>query len=456
MARVQQTTRADGRQTDQRNPGYRNHRERHLPTFACNVNPMAHNEVQPVTVNPGGPVFISHRHSDAKELARAMAWAVRAAGMPAWLDTDDLPPGDVERRVGEAMAGGLSGAVVVVTPEIAASSFIRDVELPQLLRLAEDPAFTLSVVSTLTTEAGTIDAGAADDLLMSKKTLADFLQQQVESNASQPRQLAKVAHWHARRRLEAIGHLGAETVTVRLGTRDAPAAAPLTTDLGVVLREPELGRSRPSRDALTALQAAWEWFPSITRTAGTVRFSGDAHLSVACAIGASLPATRPVCVEVEAFDGTWSLAAKRTGYPVKRVAAEQSDPEQPVIVYVDLLPSSLPGAARALKEKLGPASFLHLRISTERIDPTDGGALAMSVATEIRRFVSQVGGVTVHLLLACPFASALLIGQSLNTLTLHLYEWENGTYVPSMVVKSGVGGSVIQEVTMDVDEIDWA
>lgn len=40
--------------------------------------------------------------------------------------------------------------------------------------------------------------------------------------------------------------------------------------------------------------------------------------------------------------------------------------------------------------------------------------------------------------------------MSLNTLTLRLYEWEDGTtppsYVPSAVVRSGTGGSPIIEV----------
>ena len=105
-------------------------------------------------VSPRGPVFLSYRHSDGAELATALACALRAAGVPVWLDRSDLPPGDTERRLAEAMQSGLSGAVLVVTPDVGASTVIRDTELPQLLALEAEGAFTLSIASTIGAEAG--------------------------------------------------------------------------------------------------------------------------------------------------------------------------------------------------------------------------------------------------------------------------------------------------------------
>ena len=86
-------------------------------------------------VSPRGPVFLSYRLSDGAELAIALAWALRSAGVPVWLDRSDLPPGDTERRLEEAMQSGLSGAVLLVTPDIAASNVVKDIELPHLLVL---------------------------------------------------------------------------------------------------------------------------------------------------------------------------------------------------------------------------------------------------------------------------------------------------------------------------------
>ena len=100
-----------------------------------------------VRVVPRGAVFISYRHSDGGELATRLAWALRSAGVPVWHDQSDLPPGDTERRLQEAMKSGLSGAVLLVTPEIGQSPVVKEIELPQLLDLESTGTFTLSIAS---------------------------------------------------------------------------------------------------------------------------------------------------------------------------------------------------------------------------------------------------------------------------------------------------------------------
>ena len=99
------------------------------------------------------------------ELAIALARALRSAGVPVWLDWSDLPPGDTERRLEEAMQSGLSGAVLLVTPDIGASSVVKEIELPHLLALEAEGAFTLSIGSTIESEAGGLDYSAPDRLL---------------------------------------------------------------------------------------------------------------------------------------------------------------------------------------------------------------------------------------------------------------------------------------------------
>ena len=90
------------------------------------------------TVDPRGPVFVSYRTSDGSALATDTAWALRAAGVPVWHDQSDLPPGDTRNRLAEALGSGLSGAVLLVTPEIKHSEVVREIELPQLLQLSEN------------------------------------------------------------------------------------------------------------------------------------------------------------------------------------------------------------------------------------------------------------------------------------------------------------------------------
>lgn len=85
---------------------------------------------QPSATPPGvdllGPVFVSYWVSDGSAHALKLAWALRATGVPVWHDETDLPPGDTTRRLKEALASGLSGAVLVVTPEISRSTVVRE------------------------------------------------------------------------------------------------------------------------------------------------------------------------------------------------------------------------------------------------------------------------------------------------------------------------------------------
>ena len=100
-------------------------------------------------VDPLGPVFVCHRTLDGAAKARYLAWTLRATGLPVWHDKTDLLPGDTPHRLTQALEGGLSGAVVVVTPDITNSKVVRGLELPRLLELAKDPRFTLAFANTI-------------------------------------------------------------------------------------------------------------------------------------------------------------------------------------------------------------------------------------------------------------------------------------------------------------------
>ncbi len=100
-----------------------------------------------MTADALGPIFISYRQSDGT----ATAVTLRAAGVPVWQDRDDLPPGETEHLLEIAIAAGLSGAVLTVTPEIERSAVIRVIEAPALLDQADahPDAFTLQLASTV-------------------------------------------------------------------------------------------------------------------------------------------------------------------------------------------------------------------------------------------------------------------------------------------------------------------
>ncbi|MXV91100.1 MAG: toll/interleukin-1 receptor domain-containing protein [Acidimicrobiia bacterium] len=433
---------------------------------------MAEHEPTPsraIAVEPRGPVFISYRHSDARALAESLAWALRAAGVPVWHDVTDLPPGDTDRRLGEALASGLSGAVVIVTPEIGQSQVIRDLELPRLLDLEQESNFTLAVGSTVEAggSAGSLDYSAPDRLLGQPPGTLQRLNQRrvarVEERAELANALARQRLARLRTEIENAGGV----LVVDIQTRVPPVATAQDGDLVLRLRPPVDGERRPHRGGLEDLHRFLGELPLLIATAGAhaVRVRGGAHLSVACAIGAALPTTLVGTVEVVDTAGhTWVLPGQAPS-PTGERLCEAVTPggynygRGPVLAFIDLLPQQSDAAFDAMLRSGRPAfaGVLHLRPRTAGLlNPGDAEMLVGELNAEIRALANTHRTTEVHLLLRCPYSVAVLLGRTLNTLTINLYEWEdtpdgdsgpNPRYVPSIVLRSGSGGSPIDRIT---------
>lgn len=419
----------------------------------------------PAGVDPLGPVFVSYRQSDGSPLAVALAWALRAAGVPVWHDQTDLPPGDTAKRLQEALASGLSGAILVVTPQIADSKVVREVELPALLDLAKNRAFTLSIVSTISRpdQPGMLDYGAPDRLVgVAAGTLSAIEQSPGVSGV----QRADVARRLARRRLEHLRPAIADggELVLDLQTRVPPFAAQHDAHLVVRLRPPMDGHRRPDARGLADLQAFLGQLPQLVAISGAsqMRVRGGAHLSVACAFGAAVPTTLMGSVEVVDTSGKpWLLAGQAPSAGPERVLVPVSPPSHnhdrgPVLVYVDLLPQRSDAAYDDLVAKNDFASVVHMRpVAAGLLEPAEAGRTVGDVIAAVREIAGSHGTTEVHLLLRCPYPVALLIGRCLNTLTVHLYEWEDAVegdaasprYVPSVVLRSGAGGSPVDRVS---------
>ena len=421
-------------------------------------------------VDPRGPVFVSYRQSDGSALASDIAWALRAAGVPVWHDESDLPPGDTKRRLAEALASGLSGAVMLVTPEIQLSRIVREVELPQLLQLEENSDFTLSVLSVIERDSGKLDYDAPDRLLSQPEGTLTRIKQEPARTQSER---ANAALAHCQRRMQAVRSEveGADrTITVDVQTRIPPFATRVDADLVLRLRPPVDGDRRPHQQGLQDLKLFLANLPQLLALAGaehaTVR--GGAHLSAAYALGAALPTT--LIGRVQAVDtggDVWSLTGNAPvpdgSYEI--IGVKQTSPtfapSGAILVYLDLLQAR---SDYAFDELIAgnPARFA----AAFQIRPARGGMLrpdeAATTIGEVSRVIRDLAGQhrtsEVHLLLRCPWTVALLLGRTLNALRVHLYEWEDGPddsgaiasprYLPSLVVRSGAGGSPIESVIL--------
>lgn len=417
-------------------------------------------------VDPKGPFFISYRQEDGTEIAVALSWLLRGAGVPVWHDRSDLPPGDTSDRLDEAIASGLSGAVLLVTPRVEHSPIVRTIELPRLLALEPNRDFSMAIASTIRRDTdGKIDYEAADALLGSAPGSLGRLDQ---SPADTPEGLMKIVRGafshrldRARREVEARG--GVATISVQ--TRSTPHSQDNGgSDLALRFRPPASGRL-PDRLGLMDAAATLPLLTEVTSRTGAlaIRVNGGAHLSVAMGVGCALPSTHVGRLEVVDMEGqVWSArsvsapaapAAERlmkVGHGFGR-AVGPSD-RRPVLVYLDLLPSRSDAAytnfLRAHPDEF--AAWVHLRpLDAGPLESDQAGPLIEEAAYRLRDLVGQFNNVEVHVLLRTPWPVALLLGRLTNTLRVVAYEWDDEGdagphYVPSLRLRATAGGPITE------------
>jgi hypothetical protein len=419
-------------------------------------------------VDPHGPVFVSYRQSDGTECAVALAWLFRAAGVPVWHDQIDLPPGDTDSRLQEALADGLSGGVLVVTPEIEHSAVVRNIELQQLLDLERDPRFVMTVANTVRGSNGNLDYSAPDKLLQKPPGTVGRIEQRSGDTGEGRLVIVRKVLLH-RLRYQARARGGQErSLHLSLQTRGRPSSAEADpADLRIRLRPATAGRL-PSSDGLHDLQATLPLLAEAiaTRGATSLRITGGAHLSVALAVGSALPATLIGDVSVEGTDGnswrTATVSAHATGGGSLQLVGHGANPLRSattrkfVAAYVDLLPDRSDDAYnRFLNERSDFDAWQHLRSAHDGpLAASEAGPLILETASRLRKLSQDNGNAELHLLLRAPFPAAVLIGRLLNTLRVVAYEWTPADdadtdgrprYVPSLVIAtSEASGPIIQ------------
>lgn len=402
-------------------------------------------------VKPLGPTFLSYRVSDGRAYAESLAWALRAAGIPVWHDETDLPPGDTRHRLQEALASGLSGAVLVVTPELADSAVVRDVEVPAILALAADPVFSFVIASTVEDPAhpGHLDFAAPDQLLrLPLDSLRPFKQYGI------PADTGTIARDLARRRMRVHHELLQGTLEINLQTRLAPQAEVSGSGLVVRTRPPTDGRRCPPAAIWAPLADFLRSLPQLVEASGAERLlvRGGAHLSVAFALGAGLPTTTGWRMAVEGSDHQPWVDTTTDGVELHERLETRDNGNASAAVLVDLVPAPAPVAT--FDEHVNHQAYRGiLRVSQARpapLPPAAGAGTADAIGDRIRRAAAACGTNRVDLFLRVPFPMAVLLGRRLNTLEVTLYEWEDGVspprYVPMATVAPGRGGGPIVHI----------
>lgn len=421
-------------------------------------------------VRADGPVFISYRQSDGTRQAESLENLLRAAGLVVWRDRVDLRPGTTTDRLEQALTEGLSAGVLVVTPDIVDSEIVRERELPRLLQLDEDLAFSLCIANKIARPGieSKCDYDAPDRLLRlaPARTLADKKQANVLAPAGELEIVRDLLMHRIEQRRPEIRADDRDFI-IRVQSRPAPFAVDADDDdLHMRIKEATEGRL-PSHDGLELLRRTLPLTGDAVFAAGAkrVQVSGGAHLSIGLALGAAFPETKignvaVVDVQKNAWESTPS--SSDPGVTELNVEALPTKVTQPgdaankVAVFVTLTGgpdlSAFERLVRESEEGFANAEIVSVT-SSSRIDPQEAGHLSRAVAQHIKRLSADHGRAEVHLAFHGPFPMAVLVGRYLNTLRTVAYEWDgdtiNGTrYRPAVTLEPGVTGGPITGVLL--------
>lgn len=417
-------------------------------------------------------MFISYRQSDGTKIAAKLAWLLRTAGIPVWRDRDDLPPGDTDERLKQALSDGISGGVLVITPEIEISRVVKKVEAPRLIAFhQENQGFALGIANATKDAAGKIDYTAPDRLLEEQTGTLSGVDQKSSSRKGLV-DLVRQMVWHRISQLRKQVETNDETFNVSIQTRNTPQVYDRTdAELDIRLR-PSRHERLPSIRGLRDLKDTIGLLPNAVTRSGArrVRVHGGAHLSVAFALGAALPSTRVGEMEVIDSEGAcWRSDSEPQiqSPPAIRVKSQGGTGIRPpegrpaVAVYVDLYPLSSDSAFEQYLEDNAAQLSAWEHLTYEKgtlINSCEGGQVAAEVAARIRMLSYANRNAEVHLLLRCPFPLAVLIARLTNTLRFVVYEWNDtelsGTnlvpvrYTPTVRIRTTAHNGVIDEILL--------
>lgn len=451
----------------------RRQRLRRVVTQDANVTvpPLQFGQLGPLpdgAVRGAGPVFISYRQFDGTQQAESLEHLLRAAGLVVWRDRVDLRPGTTADRLEQALTEGLSAGVLVVTPDIVNSEIVRERELPRLLQLDEDSAFSLCIANKIARSGSKskCDYDAPDRLLRltPARTLANKKQSNVLGPAGELEIVRDLLMHRIEQRRSAIREEGRD-FTIRVQSRPAPFASDADDkDLHLRIKEAAEGRL-PAFDGLELLRRTLPLTGDAVFAAGAkrVQISGGAHLSIGLALGAALPATKIgnvaiLDVESNAWESTpGNDDPGTTELDIAALSIEATHPSNAttrVAVFVTLTADpDLTSFERLVHES--EYDFANVEIvsvkSASRIDPKEAGRISQAVAQHIKRLSAAHGRAEVHLAFHGPFPMAVLVGRHLNTLRTIAYEWDGDTingprYRPAIALAPGVTGGPITEV----------
>lgn len=379
--------------------------------------------------DPTGRCFISYRRARADD-AELLVHALHDHGIPTWQDRSNLRFENTEDEIRRVLANpNTSSAVMLITQEVAESAFIRNVEVPDIMRRTEnqDGFFLLAVPIGL-------DYKTAAEAVESSRVAHDILVRKMRQVLDSPLtegSAAQIARDVLEQRLAAIHRSLPRDEPLRLGFYAFPGTkAPVVPGVALTV---DWSSHFPRRECPPE---TWNTvlLPALQAVANTIRTQapprpveafGLAVLPAAAALGRAFSATSGLRLRWrqthhDTGEQLWSLEAPHepSGFEYRLTSHEVDKRDLAVLVSVtqDVEPafsafrSSLP-PLRAILRIRKPGGLSHLIRS-----PGAARDVADVVREGLIQARQQYGSLgTIHLFMAVPVGIAVLIGQNLNT-----------------------------------------
>lgn len=379
------------------------------------------------TTNPFGYCFVSYRRTRLAEVG-ALVRALHELGVPTWQDLHDLDEQPLEATLRSVLADpNIASGVLWITPEVAHSPIITDIEVPGLAgRATADPAFALVPVA-----AGGLDYDTAADAARSSIALVDLGTWNIAKVGGDPAtddDIAGVAQRVLRRRVRAIhahlpdGHPFVVDVFTRAPAVHHPDAA-LTIDFTHLF------------DGRSAKPGTWDTVTARLRTTlqrvtsdapgRPVHLRGLVGLPAAVALGATVSSPSKANAAWVQYtpgspDSLYALTVAPAPSPFSAQLIDGNPSAADLAVLVSVSENTIP--AFQATTGLGPfRGIVHATASGDYPHRLVSAGQAVHVAHEVVRSIrlarSRYGTLgAVHLFVAGPAGLAFLIGQLLNTL----------------------------------------
>ena len=360
-----------------------------------------------------------------------MCNALRNRGAPTWRDLDDLAPEPTEQELVATLKDpNTAGAVMLVSPEVADSSFIKHIEAHRIFQRhsARDGFLVKPVLIQLCYR----EANAALGSPAGFQDLNDWNLHKVEGQELYESAARTVACDVLNRRLAtvAMDHLGSP-LRVGLYSRRVAAEADFTLHLDF---SPYFdGRASPSGTYNTIEQALVDSASALARNFCEVPIAatGYAALPLGVLFGAVLsPLAGFQLSWQQGFAGlskdTWSLAVEPEHVQVDCSVKQASPSSEEVILALGISANIEQAVAEFLElNSIRPRAAMHISVVDGSVLPGhqlsagEGLSIVYQVIKEVRKFKDDSGlaRLRLHLFLACPLAMAVMLGQLLNTLS---------------------------------------